>query len=154
MIPLILAVALLLPAFPGVPTLGVPVTVEAPIARQAVGGTLLPARGWATYYGEGLFAGVVRNQLRYANIQPDTCPQCKGYAAMLWPEDIDRVVCLLTEDGREFGPLWVVDVAAGHHRQALIDGGWVIDLQWKVWQELGFWNGPTMVTVKDCNNSK
>ena len=144
---IILIIALLLlPPFPGGPTLSVPVTVT----MQNEGGTKLPATGWATYYADGLFPGVVRNQLRYENIQPDTCPQCVGYAAMTWPEDLDRVVCLLTEDGRKYGPIWIVDSAAGQHRQALIDSGWIIDLQFSVWRELGFPNAPTLVTVTAC----
>jgi len=49
-----------------------------------------------------------------------------------------------------YGPLLVVDNAAAHHRQALIDRGWVVDLQWEVWQELGFWNAPTMVQMEVC----
>jgi len=147
---LILAVALLLPPFPGVPTLSV--SVPAPIVQtETHGGTRLPATGWATYYGDGIFEQVLANQLRYDNIQPDTCPACVGNAAMLWPEDLDRIVCLLTEDGREYGPLWVVDSAASQHRQALIDSGWVVDLEKRVHQDvLGLPNAPTLVTVTGC----
>ena len=57
----------------------------------------------------------------------------------------------IVEGGRVYR-LWVVDSAAGHHRQALIADGWLIDLQRSVWDELGFWNAPTLVTVTECSS--
>lgn len=135
MLSLFLAIALLLPVPPLGPTLG----------SSHVTMTQLPATGLATYYSDGLFPQVVRNQIRNGNIQPNACPECLGYAAMLWPGDLGRAVCV-----NDYGPLEVVDSAAGHHRQSLIDKGWVIDLQWNVWQELGFPNDEVLVTVTDC----
>jgi len=107
--------------------------------------TKLPARGWATYYGDGIFARVVQNQIRNGNIDEDGCRECIGYAAMLWPDDLGRTVCV-----NGYGPLWVVDSAAEGDRQALIDKGWLIDIDWNTWTALGFWNGPTLVTVSEC----
>ena len=131
-----------------------PVTQTIAVAGDSGGSgattTQLPATGWATYYGRGIFPGVVERQIGWSNIQPDTCPDCLGYAAMLWPGDLDRIVCIV-EGGRVYR-LWVVDSAAGHHRQALIADGWLIDLQRSVWDELGFWNAPTLVTVTECSS--
>lgn len=143
MLTLILTATLSLPIPPFVPTLDVPQATE-----QPEDGTQLPATGKATYYGDGIFLGVVERQIGWGNIEADTCPDCDGYAAMLWPADLDRVVCV-EANGRVFR-LWVVDSAAGHHRQALIDDGWVIDLQRSVWLDMGFWNAPTVVTVEVC----
>lgn len=146
MITLILTATLSLPIPPIVPTLGT--STQHTVVADTATMTRLPATGKATYYGAGIFPGVVERQIKWGNIEPDTCPDCDGYAAMLWPADLDRVVCV-EANGRVFR-LWVVDSAAGHHRQALIDDGWVIDLQRAVWLEMGFWNAPTMVTVEDC----
>lgn len=127
---------------------------RSPIQEQAKGQgeqrTELPASGLATYYGDGVFPGVVRNQIRYGNLTEDGCPECIGLVALLWPGDLDRVVCIATEQG-QYGPLWVVDSAAGQHRQALIEGEWVVDIQRSVWKELGFWDAPMPnVTVEEC----
>lgn len=157
MITLILAATLSLPIQPLVPTLGTggiqqPIQQESAVAGDLDGSggqmTQLPATGKATYYNDGLFPGVVERQIGWGNIEPDTCPDCDGYAAMLWPDDLDRVVCV-EANGRVFR-LWVVDSAAGHHRQGLIDDGWIIDIQRSVWLDMGFWNAPVTVTVEEC----
>lgn len=108
--------------------------------------TTLPATGLATYYSPGVFEKVIKNQLRYGNIQPDACPDCVGYAALLWPADVGRVVCV-----NGYGPLLVVDNASNAHRPGLIARGWIVDIQWEVWQELGFPNAPTLITVAECS---
>lgn len=147
------------PAPPLTPTLGIgrimPVAQSKP-AEAATGGlgTKLPVTGFATYYGKGIFPKVVANRIRWGHITEDQCPECIGYAAMLWPNDIGRVVCIEIDDAVTgtwlFGPLLVVDSAAAHHRKTLIDGDWVIDLDYPLWKALRFWNAPTQVIVKDC----
>ena len=141
MTPLLLAALI---AFP-IPPLGATLdsSMPAPVISE-METTQLPASGLATYYAEGVFETVIRNQIAYGNIQPGDCPQCVGYAAMLWPDDVGRTVCV---QGLR---LLVVDVAAGHHRAGLIAKGWVIDLQWEVWQALGYPNAPTKTTVTEC----
>lgn len=108
-------------------------------------GTQLPASGLATYYNPGIFEQVIANRERWGQINRDDCPKCVGYAALLWPADLGRMVCV---DG--FGPLLVVDMAAAHHRAGLIAKGWVIDLDWPVWEALGYPNRPAIVTVEVC----
>ncbi len=68
---------------------------------------------------------------------------------MLQPADLGRTVCV---DGH--GPLLVVDMAAAHHRPGLIAKGWIIDLDWPVWDALGYPNRPTTVTVEECNGEQ
>ena len=138
---IILALLLQMPIPPLGPTLETPPErTTAPLHCESV-----PLIGISTYYGKGLFAGVVANRVRWGQIAEDECPECLGYAAML---DADTIGARVWVDG--FGPLLVVDNAAAHHRQGLIDRGWVVDLQWEVWQELGFWNAPTMVQMEVC----
>lgn len=83
--------------------------------------------------------------MAWGHIAPDECPECVGYAAMLYPSDIGRRVCV-----NGYGPLLVVDTAAAHHRQKLIDSGWVIDLDKTIWDSLGFPERPVAVTVEEC----
>lgn len=114
------------------------------VSSTATRTTTLPAVGYATYYSPGIFEKVVKNQLRWGAIQADGCPDCDGYAAMLWPSDVGRVVCV------EGLRLWVVDNAADKHRAGLIKRGWLIDVDRQTWAALGFPNAPTMVSVTDC----
>jgi len=141
MTPIILAVLLLFPVPPLGPTLGSGTPNRAPVASAAMR-TTLPATGLATYYNAGVFERV----LAVRGIAEDACPDCDGYAAMLYVGDLGRVVCV--GDLR----LLVVDVAADHHRAGLIADGWIVDLQWEVWQALGYPNAPTMTTVSECKS--
>lgn len=108
-------------------------------------GTTLPATGLATYYSPGIFERVVANRERWGQIDEDACPECIGYAAMLHAADLGRVICV---DG--FGPLLVVDMAAAHHRAGLIAKGWIVDLDWPIWEALGYPNRPVTVKVEEC----
>jgi hypothetical protein len=139
MTPLILAALFLWPVPPLGPTLGSGTPYHNVVANQATM-TALPATGLATYYSPGVFERV----LAVRGIAPDACPDCDGWAAMLHAGDMGRVVCV------EGLRLLVVDVAADHHRPGLIAKGWVIDIQWEVWQALGYPNAPTPVTVTEC----
>jgi len=105
-------------------------------------GTILPATGLATYYNPGIFQQVVVNRERWGQV-PE-CPECDGYAAMLLPADLGRVVCV------EGLRLLVVDVAAAHHRGGLVAKGWIIDLDWPVWEALGYPRRPVTVKVEVC----
>lgn len=120
--------ALLWPVPPLIPTLGTPEMQE----------------GLATYYSAGVFERVVKNR---GNIEP--CGDCVGYAAMLYPADMNKRVCVEYK-GRHSGRLQVVDVAAAHHRQALIDKGWIVDLDRDVWLGLGLPERPTTVKMWEC----
>ena len=156
MIPFLLSIAFtLLPPVPLGATMAVSGTIAPP--STATKETQLPITGWATYYSSGVFAKVVATRERWGSyagdcpecLSKDQCPECIGYVAMLWPGDLKRQVCL-DVDGFPFGPFLVADNAANHHRQALIDDGWAIDLDYPIWKELGFWNGPTEVIVIEC----
>lgn len=107
--------------------------------------TILPAQGLATYYNPGIFERVVANRERWGQIDKDVCPGCMGYAALLHAADLVGVICV---DGH--GPLLVVDMAAAHHRAGLIVKGWIVDLDWPVWEALGYPNRPVTVTVEEC----
>jgi len=123
--------------------------VRPPVVEH-VNKTELPASGEATYYHDSVFSMVVRNQIKYGNIEPGTCEDCDGYAAMLWPGDLNRIVCVYTKG--VMYRLWVVDSASGRDRPGLIDRGWVIDIQRSIWKEMGFWDAPVKnVVVKECN---
>lgn len=141
MIPILLAALLAFPLPPMIPTLGsgTPTPV---ISKMET--TQLPASGLATFYSAGVFERVVKNQIANGSIQPDACPQCVGWAAMLWPGDVGRVVCV------EGLRLWVVDVAAAHHRAGLQRRGWVIDIDRASWLALGQLDTPTLTTVEEC----
>ena len=141
---ILLALALVFPPFPGVPTLDVPMT---PVSH---GGTILPVTGEATYYGRGIFDSVVLNRVRWGQIRLDECSTCLGYVAMLWPADIGRRVCVDTGNGI-FGPYLVADTAADVDRQMLLDRGWVLDVMWRVWfNDWHFPRKPMSVTVMEC----
>lgn len=111
-------------------------------AALLVGASLLPPH-------PGIFEKVIANRERWGQIDRDDCPECVGYAAMLWPEDLGRTVCV---DGH--GPLLVVDMAAAHHRAGLIAKGWIIDVDRQTWLELEFMDTPTMVTVTNCEGQR
>jgi hypothetical protein len=146
-IPFFLAVLLAFPVPPVGATLGTSQQAPEPTPavmekEQVVQETLFPATGLATYYNPGVFEIVLKTR----GLSPDGCPECVGYAAMLWEEDMGKTVCV---DG--YGPLWVVDVAAPQHRAARIAQGWIIDVDPDTFhQEMGWPNAPTMTTVEDC----
>ena len=112
--------------------------------------TQLPVTGEATYYGRGIFKRVIRNRIRWGHIAEGDCPECIGYVAMIWFNDIGRRVCLEV-DGFVFGPYLVIDNAARHDRQGLIDRDWVIDLEYETWKAFEFWNAPVQITVRECH---
>lgn len=124
---------------------------DAILAALFVGASIAtpPVTGWATYYNPGVMQQVVENRIAWGQIASDECPDCVGYAAMLYPSDLGRTVCV-TESGRTFGPFLVVDAAAGHHRAKLIADGWIIDLDRPIWDAMGLPEKPTIVTVEDC----
>lgn len=143
---LLLACLIALPLPPLGATLGSGTSYRSVVASTATR-TELPATGLATYYNSGVFEVVVRNQIANGSIQPDACPQCIGFAALLWPGDLGRTVCV-----NGYGPLWVVDNAADHHRAGLQRGGWIVDIDPETWAELGFLNAPTLTTVSECES--
>jgi len=115
-------------------------------------GTILPTTGWATFYSAGVFDTVLRNQIRYGNVEPNACPECLGYVALLWPDDLGRTVCVEV-NGETFGPYLVADAASGRDRPGLIADGWVLDAQYTVWFDQ--WNlprNPTRITVIECES--
>lgn len=138
MTPIILAALLSFPIPPLGATMGT-TPYHAPIPNAATR-TELPATGLATYYAEGVFQRVLTTR----GIQPDACPDCDGFAAMLLPGDMGRVVCI------EGLHLLVVDVAASHHREALVVKGWLIDVDRETWLALGWQDTPTLTTVTSC----
>lgn len=139
MIAFTLAALLLWPVPPMIPTLGSGTPYHAPAA--SVTQTTLPTTGWATFYNPGVFERV----LKVRGLTADGCPDCIGYAALLWPGDMGRTVCI-----NGYGPLWVVDVAANHHRPGLIAKGWIVDIDPDSWQVLNYPNAPTLTTVSEC----
>lgn len=143
MIPIILAILLAFPMPPLGATLGSS-NVQKPHNASVVSEmeiTELPAVGLATYYNPGVFETVLRNR----GIAPDACADCIGWAALLWPGDMSRTVCV-----NGYGPLLVVDIAAAHHRAGLIAKNWIVDIDPDSWRELGFPNAPTLTTVTNC----
>ncbi len=143
----ILAILLAFPVPPIGPTLGTtPTQTPEPTLvvmtkEQSGTQTVFPARGLATYYNPGVFEIVLDTR----SLPVDGCPECVGYAAMLWPDDMGKKVCV---DG--YGPLWVVDVAAPQHRPARIADGWIIDVDPDTFWKMGWPNAPTMTTVEEC----
>lgn len=135
---IILAALLSFPIPPIGATLGT-TPYHAPVSSAATR-TELPATGLATYYAPGVFQRVLATR----GISPDACPDCDGFAAMLWPADLGRIVCI------EGLRLLVVDVAASHHRQALIERDWVADIDPDAWDALGWPNAPVLTTVTSC----
>ena len=139
---LLLAALLVWPVPPLGATLGdgTPTPYHSTVSATATQQTILPAIGLATYYNSGVFEKV----LAVRGLPADGCPDCDGYAALLWPEDLGRFVCV---QGLR---LWVVDSAAEHHGQALIEKGWIVDLDRETWRTLGFPDTPTLVFVTEC----
>lgn len=136
------ALAFLL-AFAPVPPLGATLGSGTPPIPK-IERTQLPATGLATYYNAGIFERVVRNQVANGSLRPDACPDCVGYAALLWPSDVGRVVCV---QGLR---LLVVDNAADAHRPGLIKRDWLIDVDRATWLRLGWKDTPTLTTVAEC----
>lgn len=118
-----------------------------PVASTATQQTELPVSGLATYYNPGIMDEVVATRTAWGQLPK--CPDCLGHVAMLWPGDLGRVVCV-EAGGVRFGPYLVADVAASHHRDALLEKNWVLDADRPVWESWGFPNSPTAITVEDC----
>ena len=78
--------------------------------------------GLATFYADGVFGQVIRN--RDLAVPPGVI----GFAAMLTPERIGSLVWIRWPDGSTDGPYLVADCATAGHRAALIERGWIIDV--------------------------
>ena len=98
--------------------------------------------GEATYYAAGVFEQVAAN--RHMQL-PGACPECIGYVSLLQCTDIGQRVWV--NNGHEtVGPLLNVDCAAEHHRDALLERGWVADLPFWLAERWDM-RGPITVTV-------
>lgn len=117
--------------------------------------TELPFRGRATYYAEGVMERTIRTQSELnGNIPPNPCPTCFGFVAMLWPGDMNRIVCIRdmqAEDQPVYGPFYVVDSAQARHRPGLIAQTWAVDIGLNSWKGMGFpTNDVRQVQVEFC----
>lgn len=117
--------------------------------------TELPFKGRATYYAEGVIERTIYVQSKInGNIPLNPCPTCFGYVAMLWPGDMNRIVCIrdMQAEGQPvYGPFYVVDSAQARHRPGLVAQIWVVDIGLNSWKSMGFpTNDVRQVQVEFC----
>ena len=106
----------------------------------------LPARGKAMYYNPGIMQAVL--DYRKAQGQVNPCPECVGHVALLRSGDLNRRVWIEWPDGMVEGPFLVIDVAARHHIQMLLQREWVIDVDFRTAMRHNM-NRPLWVTIME-----
>ncbi len=105
-----------------------------------------PRIGRAMYYNPGIMERVLSFRLQSGHVS--NCEECVGNVALLDRSDLNRKVWLEWEDGTVDGPFLVIDVAARHHVDMLLQRHWVVDIDYQTARRIGM-NRPLPVTVWD-----
>lgn len=93
------------------------------------------AKGQATYFNKGIMEVVIAN--RGLQDEVAACKDCQGTVALNEPKWIGQKV-ILVHEGREYGPLLVVDCAEQSvEAAALKRRGWAVDVSWELAHLLG-----------------
>ncbi len=115
-------------------------------------------KGTATYYAKGVMDIVLKNRVSWGQIDPSTCPDCKGYVAMMRKGDLGRKVWIRIENtqnsnlnkGTVLGPYLVIDMGAKGDIKSLLEKNFVIDLSYEIANYIGMVNkGGVQVSVWD-----
>ncbi|MGL4650162.1 MAG: hypothetical protein ACRC1H_12185, partial [Caldilineaceae bacterium] len=98
--------------------------------------SILPVRGFSTYYNPGVMEEVLTYRLTVGDVQP--CPECIGHVALIREGDVGRKIWLQLESGAYEGPFLVIDCAHTWDVGPLVGQGWGIDLDYQTAQRWGF----------------
>jgi hypothetical protein len=97
------------------------------------------AHGQATYYADGIMQQVITNR----GLTP--CTECVGAVALLDCDHIGQHVFIRWPETTD-GPYLVADCAAAHHRAALLQRHWAVDVDRDTARRHNM-RGPVQVTV-------
>jgi hypothetical protein len=98
--------------------------------------SILPVRGFTTYYNPGVMEEVLTYRLTVGDVQP--CPECIGHVALIREGDIGRKVWLQLDATTYEGPFLVIDCAHTWDVASLVRQGWGIDLDYQTAERWGF----------------
>jgi len=101
---------------------------------------VLIASGMATRYSPETMDQVYQNRLRWGHVQP--CSECVGQVALLDCSRLGQRVWLESPSGAIVGPVLVVDCAASHHTDMLLERGFAVDLSYELAESLGVVDAP------------
>ena len=125
--------------------------VETPVAVSVAYNSIddhlgFPRVGRAMYYNPGIMERVLSFRMNSGHVS--SCDECVGHVALLDRSDLNRKIWLEWENGDVDGPFLVIDVAARHHVDMLLQRHWVVDIDYQTAMRIGM-NRPLPVTVWD-----
>jgi hypothetical protein len=98
--------------------------------------SILPVRGFSTYYNPGVMEEVLTYRLTVGDVEP--CAECIGHVALIREGDIGRKIWVQIDAQTIEGPFLVIDCAHTWDVAPLLARGWGIDLDYQTAERWNF----------------